>query len=406
MKHALVIAVSAFAVFLTLSPPSHAQWVQTNNSFPGSVTAITVNGANLFAGTSGSGSGGAYLSTDNGGTWSAPYSDLGDPYIRSFAYNSAYLFAATDVGVDRMAVNGSTWKFVSSGIVNRSITGLAVGDTNLFAGTLGGVYLSTNNGSNWTNVSSGMKDTTVVSLAVSGTNLFAGTQGGHVYLSTNSGGIWSEADSGITSLFVQALATIGTNVFAGTSGGVYVSTNNGGHWTAATNGLTKAVNALLVSGTNLFAGAQNNGVYLSTNNGANWTAVNTGLGKTVYALASNGTYLFAGVGGGAWRRPLAEMTTSIEPSPAQLPGAFVLCQNYPNPFNPTTTIRFELPQSSHVVLTVYDALGRRVSTLACGMQEAGYHEVVFDGSNLASGVYFYRLEAGSFVQTKTLIILR
>jgi hypothetical protein len=89
-----------------------------------------------------------------------------------------------------------------------------------------------------------------------------------------------------------------------------------------------------------------------------------------------------------------------------LPNAFRLYQNYPNPFNPSTTIRYGLPNRSHVVLTVFNTLGQQVASLVNVEQDAGVHEVKFDGSNLASGVYFYRLAAGDFVQTKRLMLLK
>jgi hypothetical protein len=88
------------------------------------------------------------------------------------------------------------------------------------------------------------------------------------------------------------------------------------------------------------------------------------------------------------------------------PDDFVLSQNYPNPFNPSTTIGYGLPRSSYVTLSVYNTLGQQIAVLFRGNQEAGYHEVRFDGPGLASGVYFYRLEAGGFVQTKSLLLLR
>ena len=97
--------------------------------------------------------------------------------------------------------------------------------------------------------------------------------------------------------------------------------------------------------------------------------------------------------------------TAIEPASA-MPKAFALMQNYPNPFNPSTTIRYSLPHKSQVLLTVYNTLGQEVASLVNGDIDAGYHEVKFDGSTLASGVYFYRLQTGTFVDTKKLLLLR
>jgi hypothetical protein len=89
-----------------------------------------------------------------------------------------------------------------------------------------------------------------------------------------------------------------------------------------------------------------------------------------------------------------------------VPSEFVLHQNYPNPFNPSTTIRYGLPRNSFVKITVYNALGQRVAEPVSEQLEAGYHEAVFRGDGLASGTYYYRLEAGEFTQTKKLILLR
>ena len=85
---------------------------------------------------------------------------------------------------------------------------------------------------------------------------------------------------------------------------------------------------------------------------------------------------------------------------------FQLYPNYPNPFNPSTTIKFEIPRTSLVNLTVYDILGRQVSVLVNERRDAGVYEVSFDGSNLASGVYFYRLQAGTYVKSKKILLIR
>ncbi len=105
---------------------------------------------------------------------------------------------------------------------------------------------------------------------------------------------------------------------------------------------------------------------------------------------------------------LLEATVSSVPVPGPnpMPGRFILAQNYPNPFNPSTTIRFALPQRSHVTLTVFNCLGQQVGTLVQGEEEAGYHEVKCDGSRLASGVYLYRIQSGSYTETKTFVIVR
>jgi hypothetical protein len=88
------------------------------------------------------------------------------------------------------------------------------------------------------------------------------------------------------------------------------------------------------------------------------------------------------------------------------PGNFRLFQNYPNPFNPSTTIRYALPGRAHVTLTIFNTLGQKVATPVNESQEAGYHDVRFDGSGVASGVYFYRFRAGEYVATKRLLLIR
>ncbi len=98
--------------------------------------------------------------------------------------------------------------------------------------------------------------------------------------------------------------------------------------------------------------------------------------------------------------------TDVKQGENPVPASFSLSQNYPNPFNPSTAIKYQLTSVGNVRLTVFDILGRTVATLVNERQGAGSYEVKFDGSNLASGVYFYRLEAGSASSTMKMMLLK
>ncbi len=89
-----------------------------------------------------------------------------------------------------------------------------------------------------------------------------------------------------------------------------------------------------------------------------------------------------------------------------LPATFRLYSNYPNPFNPATTIQFDLPKASVVSIDIYDLLGRKIKNLVNAKQEAGTHSVIWDGRDQPSGIYFYRLRAGEFTETKKMLLLK
>jgi len=426
-----VVICLALAIVL-MCPSASTQWVRTSLDNV-NVTCLAINGTNLFAGIDG----GIFLSTNNGTSWTAVDSGLTYTGVNSLAVSGTNLFAGTyGGGVFLSTNNGVSWTAVNQGLPKISwdttrtvpIGCFAVSGTNLFAGTGSGdgVFLSTNNGTSWTAVNNGLPkypyDTTIYyvnTLAVSGTNLFAGTYGG-VFLSTNNGASWAAADAPFSDF--SSIVHIGPNVFAGTSGGVFLSTNNGAIWTAVDSGLVH-ISALAVSGTNLFAGTGGCGgrgcrdsLFLSTNNGASWTEVDSSLrnGSYISALVVLGTNLFAGLlvqpfsGGlmGVWRRPLSEMITSLEPIATEFPHEFLLQQNYPNPFNPTTKIQFTIVNRQTTILKVYDVMGRDVATLVNEVKQPGTYTVQFDGSSLASGVYFYRLQARDFVSTKKMLITK
>ena len=100
------------------------------------------------------------------------------------------------------------------------------------------------------------------------------------------------------------------------------------------------------------------------------------------------------------------ITVSTEDEVADLPVQFELFQNYPNPFNPSTTINFALPEQSDVTIRIYDVTGRQIATLLNESKPAGYHNIVWDAGSVASGTYFYRIQASSFSSVKKLTLVK
>jgi flagellin-like hook-associated protein FlgL len=266
----------------------------------------------------------------------------------------------------------------------------------------------------------------VNTLAFSGRNLFAGTSGAGLFLSTNNGGNWTEVNNGLTNNSITDIAVssslggASTILFAATSGGgIFVSTDSGTSWSAANTGLTnKYVTKVVVfsgsggSSATLFASTTGAGIFLSTDSGASWNQANTGLTNnyvftlSVADVGGSGIILYAGTSNGVWKRPLLEMTTRVEAASTGSSRHFTLNQNYPNPFNPTTMISFNIPTKSYALLKVFDLTGREVATVVSEQLPAGLHSRQWNAEGLPSGIYFYRLQAGKFTQTKKLVFLR
>jgi C1A family cysteine protease len=140
-------------------------------------------------------------------------------------------------------------------------------------------------------------------------------------------------------------------------------------------------------------------------------------GKTYYSLnGASGTWVDLGAAYSIdatihIRTAPPELPQDVDETNGALPGSYQLRQNYPNPFNPNTTIDFDLPARSTVTVTVYDVLGRTIKTLTSGVMPAGRHTVEwtgkdYNGKPVSSGVYFYRLAADDFAQTRKMLLLK
>ncbi len=143
--------------------------------------------------------------------------------------------------------------------------------------------------------------------------------------------------------------------------------------------------------------------YETTDGGVTWTRIQL-FGAGINRIRMLSDSLGYAVGRSVYKYSLQNIT-SVEPV-TEVPERFHLAQNYPNPFNPSTQINYSLQTSAVVSLKIYDLLGNEVQTLVDAFHLDGAYSVMFDPGNLASGVYFYKLEAGDFVDTKKMLLIR
>jgi hypothetical protein len=192
--------------------------------------------------------------------------------------------------------------------------------------------------------------------------------GGKIMRTTDGGVTWFPLQSGTTETLTKVTFSDPLDGFIVGSYGAFLRTSDGGStWARLRKIPAVGLNAISFRGPDLGIAVGNNGVILKTSKGG---------------------------------------VTGIPPQPQSVPNTNTLWQNYPNPFNPSTKITFRVGSSAFVSLKVFDLLGRQVSALVNEVLKPGNYERVFDASGLASGVYFYQLRSGSFVETRKLLLLR
>jgi hypothetical protein len=412
--------------------------------------ALVVNGTDIFAGGYG-----VFRSTNNGNNWTAINEGM-DPIVTSLAVENSVLFVASNGGrlflstnmgvywvacdtglggiVNSLLVNGTNlyagtgegifyspdpyapyWLPINNGLTNKQLLSLAfesygVGNNNFFAGTYGsGVFRSTNNGSNWTAANSGMENSIVWALTAIDSNIFAGTGIEGVFHSNDNGTNWTTVNTGLSEADVRCFTQCDSFIFAGTWGsGVFRTSKNDISWGQVNSGLTDlCILSLYTMDTVIFA-ATYSGVFLSADFGISWISFNSGL-ENMDAWSFNvlGEYVYAGTSTGqVMKRPLSEIITDTQSQLSSAPTEFLLSNNFPNPFNPSTKIKYSIPQSSNVVIKIFDVLGNEIETLVNEEKPTGTYELMWNAANLPSGVYFYQLKACSFVQTKKMILLK
>lgn len=390
--------------FLIFTAVVNSQWIQMASGLGNKeVESFAENGTYIFAGTLNPFNSGVYLSSNFGVSWIQ--TSFNNQNIYSLTANGSYVFAGTAFapnGIYRSTNSGTNWS--QTPLNNQSVWALSASGNNVLAGTYNGIYLSTNNGANWNQTF--VIAQTVHDFAVNGNNIFAAVNG--VHLSTNNGVNWSQTS---LNLPTYSVCSNGSYVFAGTrDSGVYKSSNNGTNWVRAN--LNFQIYSFAVNGGNVFAAIPSigPGVYVTTNNGVNWVQWSTGLPSDfLNELCIIGSYIFVGTGakgnGSVYRRPLSELV-GIQPVSNEIPKEFSLSQNYPNPFNPITNFEFRIARFGLVKLTIYDVQGREIAALINEELIPGTYDADWDASNYPSGVYYYKVTAGDFTQTKKMILIK
>ena len=385
-------------------------WTELKNGLTtGNVVDMVIMNNNVLAATTN----GLYKSTNQGTNWSLSNSGLAGLSVSSLARkeNTSTVYAGTsDSGLYVSSNFGASWKHTTFNTEN--VTAISINGTYIFIGVQNnGVYVSSDNGITWTLTLSSSRTT---ALASKGKYVYAGWRNSH---GKPHGGIYASSDKGLNWIAciapdapVSSIGIFDNNNVIMSSDSVYISTNFGSIWNAAKSGtIIASPSDLVVMGYGDVYVANANGVAGSYNYGKTWEMVSYGLlSKNCKIITGDMNTLYVSPPYfGVWRLPLAKNNlTTLNTDNGALPKSYSLSQNYPNPFNPTTNIQYEIPYDGNVQITVYDAIGRNVETLVNALQTAGRYSVVWNAAKYSSGVYYCKMETGSFSETRKLVLMK
>lgn len=421
--------------FIQITLMAQTYWSSQTNWSPKWLRSIKAVDSNVVWAC---GDSGIVFRTINGGVnWeltNAPDNSLNCNSIEAVNADTAWVVSTNELGGNTILYKttdgGISWRPMQSSNLPSSFydavkfydndNGLFYGDpeNGYFA-----IYTTENGGETWTRTDSskipqpdGTNEFGITNnLAISGNNAWFGTlnsngENARIFYSKDRGKTWSAISiQGATSINAIAFSNELNGIIVFNSDKIGYSRDGGLNWvfpstiTLWGEGLCSATSSsfIIVGGSS----------YVSTDGGVTWsergTNITTSLIAVSFANSSDGWavstlgVILKWVGG-----PLPDLPLSVEEYKNKISSNFELKQNYPNPFNPITTISYSIPKGEDVVLKVFDNLGREIKTLVNEYKNAGEYSIEFKASNLPSGIYFYRIEAGNFVKTKKLLLIK
>lgn len=367
--------------------------------------------------------------TNAGTTWTSVGGSIAagqDLYTISAIDANICVVGSGDGTLWRTTNGGTNWAFIvptpASVFIDvvhffNATTGFAMGDP---VGGTWKMWYTTNAGANWT--------THPAPPAATGTeagwnNSYGALDTGHIWWGTNNTKIWKGSLRGA---FTSA-PTTGLNSYGvwfndantglaimnnGSSSTANIKSTNGGTSWAVTSFTPSALTFALkgVPGSTFYwvgGGSTTSMVWRSTDNGTTFTSQSVSATNAVYGM----TFVHQGLGWlgtatGKIFKYVDPNYTGVGNPGNETPANYKLEQNYPNPFNPTTTINYSIPSASQVSIKVYDMLGNEIMTLVNDRKNAGSYSTSFNASNLASGIYLYKIVAGSYTDTKKMTLIK
>jgi len=403
-----IVLLLAFC-FVPLLNDSRAQWTvistQGNEaiSFPSNSTGYsTSNGITK-------------KSTNGGYNWS---SLSGGNLTGIFFINNTTGWVVGYPGYIGKTTNGSSFTQQPTGISDRlndvyfinENTGWVVGGDF----SVERIFKTTNGGANWTAQTSGSANKLFSVYFINENTGWAvgGPSSPKIIKTTNGGANWfNQSTTGIsTPLYSVMFANENTGwAVAGYIGGetIVKTTNGGTNWFSQTSGDTRYLrDCYVIDSLRAVSVGQGGKIITTTNGGANWNVMQTGSTVELWSVDFPSDSVGYTIGSNAVLKTTNGGLTFAEEHSKNIPEDYRLYQNYPNPFNPKTTISFQIPVANHITLIVYDLSGRKISVPVNKSLKAGIYEFIFDGSQLASGIYFYKITAGTFTDSGNMILLK